>query len=280
MKEKIIDTIKYGWGLKKQYDHCHIAAYSAEAAFFMVLSAVPLVMFAIILLGAFAPLDIMGIRAMMAQVFTENVSGQLAEIVQEITLHSTIPLASVTMVFLVWAATKGIRSIADGINVIYNYKEEYNIIQLTIRSVWYALVIIGVVVLSFALLVFASPLENIIRSFLGKNGQILLVLLNMRSIIFFIALTMLFATAYKGLAKSALTFKNHLAGAAFAAAGWIVYSFGYSVYIRHFSRYSALYGSFGAVMLFLLWLYMCMNILLCGALLNKIRAEGKQRREM
>jgi len=280
VKEKIIKAIKWGWSIKKQYNHCHIAAYSAEAAFFVVLSAVPLVMFSVILLGAFAPLDIMGIRDMMTQVFTENVSGQLAEIVQEIIQHSTIPLASVTMVFIIWAATKGIRSIADGINVIYDYKEEYNIVQLTIRSVWYALVIIGVVVLSFALLVFASPLENLIRSFLGKSGQLLLVLLNMRNIIFFISLTLLFATAYKGLAKSALTFKNQLAGAAFAAAGWIVYSFGYSVYIRHFSRYSALYGSFGAVMLFLLWLYMCMNILLCGALLNKIRAEGKKHREM
>ncbi|MBE6878393.1 MAG: YihY/virulence factor BrkB family protein [Ruminococcaceae bacterium] len=280
MKEKIIKAIKYSWGIKKQYDGCHIAAYSAEAAFFVVLSAVPLVMLGIILLGAFAPLDIIGIRAMMAQVFTENVSGQLAEFVQEISSRSTVPLASLTMVFLLWAATKGIRSIADGINVIYDYKEEYNIIQLAIRSVWYAIVIISVVVLSFALLVFASPLENLLRSLLGQRAQLLLVLLNLRNIIFFAALTVLFATAYKGLAKSALSFKNQLVGAAMAAAGWIVYSFGYSVYIRCFSGYSALYGSFGAVMLFLLWLYMCMNILLCGALLNKIRVERKQHREM
>ncbi len=33
-------------------------------------------------------------------------------------------------------------------------------------------------------------------------------------------------------------------------------------------------GSFGAVMLFMLWLYMCMNILLCGALFNKLKADG------
>ena len=73
-----------------------------------------------------------------------------------------------------------------------------------------------------------------------------------------------------------MNFKSHLPGAMVASAGWIVYSFGYSVYIKHFSSYSALYGSLGAVMLFMLWLYMCMNILLCGALLNKISADGKK----
>ena len=95
----------------------------------------------------------------------------------------------------------------------------------------------------------------------------------MRSVIFFLALTVLFATAYKALAKSRLSFVQQLPGAALAAAGWILYSFGYSIYIRYFSRYSALYGSLGAVMLLMLWLYMCMNILLCGALFNRLRSE-------
>ena len=97
-----------------------------------------------------------------------------------------------------------------------------------------------------------------------------------KTAILFAALTFIFAAAYTTLAKSCISFKNQLAGAAFAASGWMVFSFGYSVYIRHFSRYSALYGSFGAVMLFLLWLYMCMNIMLCGALINKLRAEKKK----
>ena len=177
---------------------------------------------------------------------------------------------SVTTVFLVWAATNGVRSIAAGLQNIFGGKQQYNIVQLTLRSVGYALVMFAVGILAVAVLVFSSPLETVVRAVLGRWAQAVLVVLNMRSIIFFLALTLLFALAYKSLAVSSMPFKKQLTGASVAAAGWILYSFGFSLYIKYFSRYSVLYGSFGAVMLFMLWLYMCMNILLCGAFINRI----------
>ena len=276
MKEKIKAVTAKGLNLKKQYDDCHIATWSAQAAYFILLSAVPLLMFVIILLGALAPFDVIGVQEVMLQFFTENISGQLAQFAAEIKSHSTVPLASVTMVFLVWAATKGIRSLSSGIDAIYAYGEKYNFIQLAVRSVGYAFAMILVFILAFGLLVLAAPIEALLRNFLGDWADFILKIINAGSVIFYMALTVLFATAYKSLAKSNISFKQQLPGAAFAAAGWIIYSFGYSIYIRNFSSYSALYGSFGAVMLFMLWLYMCMNILLCGALINKLMADGKK----
>ena len=276
MKKKAIDFIDCALRIKGQYDDNHIAAYSAEAAFFMLVSAVPLAMFVIILFGALSPIDIKGLADKLSLVFSQQANQYITKLFAEIASHATVPLASVTMVFLLLAATRGIRSIADGIKVIYDCKEEYNIIQLAVRSVVYTVVMIAVLGAGLGVLVFASPLENAALKLLGKGGEYLLAVINMRNIIFFLALTLLFALAYKGLVKSSMKFKNHLPGAMVASAGWIVYSFGYSVYIKHFSSYSALYGSLGAVMLFMLWLYMCMNILLCGALLNKISADGKK----
>lgn len=274
MKERVLKLLKYVKELKSLYDSCHIAAYSAEAAFFMLVSAVPLVMFGITLLGSLSPLDLTEMSDMAAGIFTQQANSFIVRIFEEIRSHATVPLISVTMLFLLWAATKGIRSIADGIDTIYGYKEKYNIVQLTLRSGVYAVTMLAVFWIGFVVLGFAAPLENVAVNLLGKGGEYLLAVINMRNIIFFVALTLLFAIAYKGLAKSELSFKNQLFGAMVAAAGWLVYSFGYSVYIKYFSRYSALYGSLGAVMLFMLWLYMCMNILLCGALANKLRANG------
>lgn len=273
MKNKVFAAVGYARSLKKQYDDSNIAIYSAQAAFFMLLSAVPLLMFSVILLGALAPFDIIGVQQIMTEIFTENITGRLAEFVAEVKKHSTVPLASVTMVFLVWAATKGIRSLSAGIDAIYAYGEEYNFIQLAIRSVGYAFAMILVFIIAFGILVLAAPLENLLHNFLGQWADMILGLINAGNVIFYGALTVLFAAAYKSLAKSNLNFKQQLPGAAFAAAGWIIYSVGYSIYIRYFSSYSAIYGSFGAIMLFMLWLYMCMNILLCGALLNKLIAQ-------
>ena len=143
-----------------------------------------------------------------------------------------------------------------------------------LRSVLYTVVLLLVCLVSMAVMVFASPLEKFITEFLDGRFSWLLAVINMHNILLFTSLWMLFAFAYKSLAKNPLSFRNQLFGAAVAAAGWILYTFGYSVYIRYFSRYSTLYGAFGAVMLFMLWLYMCMNILLCGALINKIKNDN------
>lgn len=260
---KIKNTISFIIDVKKQYDRCLIGVYAAQGAFFVLISAVPLAMLTIVLLGMFAPLDLIGIRGILAEFFTQKANNYILTLLGELQQRATIPLLSVTMAFLLWAATRGVRSIAEGIGTIYG-AQQYSTFQKVIRSGVYSVFMIVVSVGTVAVMVFAEEYFA-----MGQRYGVLY-----RYIILFCLLTFLFATAYRFLAKSNLSFKSQLWGGAFAAAGWIVYTFGYSVYIRHFSKYSLLYGSFGAVMLFMLWLYMCMNILLWGALLGKLKADG------
>lgn len=260
---KIKNTISFIIDVKKQYDRCLIGVYAAQGAFFVLISAVPLAMLTIVLLGMFAPLDLIGIRGILAEFFTQKANNYILTLLGELQQRATIPLLSVTMVFLLWAATRGVRSIAEGIGTIYG-AQQYSGFRKAVRSGVYSVFMIIVSVGAAAVMVFAEEYFA-----MGQRYGVLY-----RYIMLFCLLTFLFATAYRFLAKSNLSFKNQLWGGAFAAAGWIVYTFGYSVYIRHFSKYSLLYGSFGAVMLFMLWLYMCMNILLWGALLGKLKADG------
>lgn len=274
MKEKIIKTIKCILYIKEQYNAAHIAAYSAEAAFFMLISAVPLVMIGIIILSALAPLDFIGVQQMLSRFFTQHINEYIIRILTEIRARATVPFFSATMFFLLLSATRGIRSIAQGIEMIYNCGNGYNIFHRTFRSIIYTAVMLLVGAFSAAVLVFASPMEKLAAEVLGDRAKFILVIINIRNLLFFVVLTLLFSIAYHILARNTFSFKQQLWGGAFAASGWLIYSYGYSVYIRHFSKYSLLYGSLGAVMLFMLWLYMCMNILLCGALLNRLKSKG------
>ncbi|MBQ7006930.1 MAG: YihY/virulence factor BrkB family protein [Oscillospiraceae bacterium] len=267
-------AVSYIKNLKYLYDGNHIAAYSAQAAFFVLMSLVPLVLLVTIILGT-APFVNADIQSFLEQILSEKAIQKLLQLTEQLRERPPVPFLSVTMLFVLWAATNGIRSIAHGLGNIFGGAERYNIIQITLRSVGYAAVMFAVGLFSVIVLVFASPLEAAATAVLGDGAKIVLVVLNLRNVIFFAAFTLLFAIAYKGLAKSSLNFKQQLLGASVAALGWILYSFGFSVYIKYFSRYSILYGSFGAVMLFMLWLYMCMNILLCGALINRLLYSKK-----
>ena len=85
----------------------------------------------------------------------------------------------------------------------------------------------------------------------------------------FVLFSLVFALMYKGILADGSAFKSHLPGAAFAAGGWIFYSSALSFYLANFlpSKY-LLYGSMGALVLWMLWIRALMTILLFGAELN------------
>ena len=71
---------------------------------------------------------------------------------------------------------------------------------------------------------------------------------------------------------------QQLPGAAFTTAGWLIFSYVYSLYIDHVADFSYVYGSLTAIILLMLWLYICMNIVLLGAELNRILSEKRAAR--
>ena len=57
-------------------------------------------------------------------------------------------------------------------------------------------------------------------------------------------------------------------GSAFAAIAWIVLSLGFSWYVTHFGNYNKTYGSLGAVVGFMTWIWLSTTVILLGAQLN------------
>lgn len=63
-------------------------------------------------------------------------------------------------------------------------------------------------------------------------------------------------------------------GAVFALTGWVAVSLGPRAYVAHFVDYNATYGSTGAVILLMVWLYLSAGMLLLGAEINAVIAGG------
>lgn len=61
---------------------------------------------------------------------------------------------------------------------------------------------------------------------------------------------------------------KHLPGAVFAAIGWMVVSWVFSVYVDIFEGFSSMYGSLTTIVLIMLWLYFCMYSILIGGVIN------------
>jgi membrane protein len=66
-------------------------------------------------------------------------------------------------------------------------------------------------------------------------------------------------------------------GAVVAVLGWVAASLGFSTYVRAFGTYNATYGSIGAVIILLTWMYLSAFFILLGAEINV--ATGEERRD-
>jgi membrane protein len=65
-------------------------------------------------------------------------------------------------------------------------------------------------------------------------------------------------------------------GAVLAVVAWMVVSAAFGVYVANFSSYNKTYGSLGAIIIFLVWLWLSNVAILLGAELNAEIARGRQ----
>jgi membrane protein len=63
-------------------------------------------------------------------------------------------------------------------------------------------------------------------------------------------------------------------GAVVAVLGWVAASLGFSAYVRHFGSYNVMYGSIGAVIILLTWMYLTSFFILLGAEINAVAENG------
>ena len=109
-------------------------------------------------------------------------------------------------------------------------------------------------------------------------------LIKTRTIITPITLMIFFLLIYKFLPNRRTKLKRQIPGAVFAAIGWMIISWIFSVYVDVFQGFSDMYGSLTTIVLIMLWMYFCLILILIGAEVNEfvdehvIRAEKEPSR--
>ena len=248
----------------------NIGVYAAQASFFIVFSVTPFIMLLITLAKYFLPIDIEQILTEIYRHVPSEIASLASALLMEV-YDSSGGLISVTAVSTLWLASKGIMALYLGLNNVFRPEKERSYIFARFISIVYTLLFI--IALLFTIGVFGFG-GYITERFAGTLVvPIISRLMRFKTILFMALLTLIFASFYKFLPQRINSFRRQLPGAALAAAGWIVFSHIYSIYIERFSNYSYVYGSLTAIIFLMLWLYVCMNMFLFGAEFNMLREE-------
>ncbi len=164
-----------------------------------------------------------------------------------------------------WSGSKATKALIAAINLAYGCTENRGFIRLTCLSL--ALTLAGVVFTALAIALVAV-LPALLNSFgLGTTGKALLAWLRwpLLLIFFLAALAALYRYAPD---RTTVRWRWVSIGAVAAGVIWIGGSLLLSLYVSHFGNYNKTYGSLGAMVLLMLWLYLTAYALIAGAELN------------
>ncbi len=165
----------------------------------------------------------------------------------------------------VWSANQGSKAIFSALNSVYEEREKRGFILLTAETLGFTA---GALVF-LILLMSAVVVLPVVLNFVGlKNSTDLLVRFGRWPAVL-VLLAVFLATLYRvGPSRHAAKWRWISWGSAVAAVAWIALSIGFSWYVTHFGSYNKTYGSLGAVVGFMTWIWLSTTVILLGAQLN------------
>ncbi len=268
MKRIIKKLIEVVDNFMKAIKEDSISAYSAQAAFFIIISAFPLIMLLLTLLK-YLPYFSDGATMIELDMLPKDVNVLITEMLNEIIAKSTGTVLSVTAVTTLWSASKGVYSIMQGLTAAYSIEESRDYFKMRFLSVLYTAILIVMIIAALGFLVFGNTIYHTLINYLPIAAEnIRIISRGIRWLLGFGVLVLIFDILYIAMPNRKSTVFEELPGALVSAVGWIGFSYIYSFYIDNFSNYANVYGSLTAVVLLMLWLYFCMYIMLLGAEVN------------
>lgn len=254
-------------------DRDRVMIYAAQAAYFVIVSVIPFICLLISAISFFIPADIYTVFE--AYDMPKEIEGLLFSVIDQLFATQKVSLLSISAIFALWTASRGVDSIRIGLERVYHEKPSKGFVKQQIKSLLSTVILILVLVANMVFSIFGATIAE------ALNLMILFNIIMFFSVpILFITMCSAFTIIYAFVGKiGKVRWKDrilqHLPGAVFTTLGWLLFSYGFALYIHFFPSASAIYGSLTAVCLVMLWLYVCIIILLLGAEVNKLILRNK-----
>jgi membrane protein len=172
----------------------------------------------------------------------------------------------VTLGLSLWGANAGTKSIFDALNIIYKEPEKRSFVGLTLCSLLFTLGGIVLVLLAMAGIILV-PVALKLLGIPQQSGAGLLTLL--RWPLLYLVILLALACLYRyGPSRTHPQWRWVTWGSAVAGAAWVVGSLVLSWYVANFGTYNATYGSLGAIIGFMVWMWLSTIIVLVGGEIN------------
>ena len=263
------------------YEH-NVGKNAAALAYYLLFALFPLLIFASNFLGLMK-LNTSELILNFNRILPSEAVGVLSNYLDYISENSSRSLMLFALIFSIWFPLRAVQGLTDDVRRAYGLGKPKRIVIYSIKQIVYTVLFLVVIVLTILLSILGENVINFIRGLLPESAlSITDNQINLWQYLRFIPIALLMITAIGALYSLSLDsrqkVKSILPGIASAVVLWLILSIGFSFYVENFSSYSLIYGTLGAVMVLIVWLYLTAFVLIFGAELNA--AVYKTQKEM
>lgn len=251
-----------------------VMGLGSQLAFFFLLSLFPLLIFIMTLLP-FLNIDEAQIYLFLRDYAPESVAILIENTLSEILQNRNSGLLSIGIIGTIWSASKGMNALTKALNRSYFKSETRSMFIVRGMSIIFTVMMITVVLVALILPVFGEQIGMVIFSYFGLEHGFAVFWSSLRWIMPPLLIFIVFSILYWLVPNVKMKWVSTVPGSAFATIGWIVTSLGFSYYVNSFGNYSSTYGSIGAIIVLMMWLYFSAIILMLGGQINAVVSERR-----
>jgi membrane protein len=262
LKEIITRVLK-----EVRQDDC--LGWAAQLAYYLLFAVFPFMLFLTALLG-FLPLPNLMERLLgaLAMLLPGEAVTLLQDNIRQLVTEQKGGLLSFGILAALWSSSSAVVAITAALNQAYDVQER--------RPWWHVrgvalLLTLGLslfLLLAVVLLIFGPQLGSGLASLVGLGGAFELAWNLLRWPLSAALLMIALALVYYWAPDMEQAWQWITPGAIFAVLATLLTSLGFSLYVSHFGSYNKTYGSLGAVIVFLTWLYLTGLCVLVGGEIN------------
>lgn len=219
----------------------------------------------------FIPVENFHDRLMIA---LASVMPESAYVLAESTINDLVnnkygTLLSVSFIVGIWMASNSVNAILQGLRGSYNLTIKQKMFKLRLQSLAIMFGAVVLITLAMTIITFSGTLFHYIREYELLDGELLFLGLKLvKWLISVLLIITMVSLLYNAADAQKKKWKLMSPGAITSTFLIIIVSLGFAWFVNHFGQFNKLYGSLGALLVLLLWIYFNMIVLLIGFEMN------------
>ena len=259
-----------------RFQQDEIAALSAQVTYYLILAFFPFLIF-FVTLASYTNIASIESLSLLAAVLPDTVYTLVMDVIRNVMETRSRALLSFGMLATLWSASTGALAFMHGINKAYKLKETRPFWKVRLISIFFIIAFVIIIIFSLLLVIFGEYITRYLFNLVGIHSSYKGLWDTIRFLFTLVATLMVFILFYFYTPNCRVYYRDILPGAVLSTLGWLALSIGFAFYVNNFGNFSKTYGSIGAIIVLLLWLYWSSMIVLTSGELNAVLLEVKHK---